>query len=469
VTATHRTPPAAPRHLERLERWLTWRPSRVLIGLGFVAVMSAFGAAQAHDSFQQRFGEMPAELRDEFDIHFGWLHSFARFGLYWGIWGAGAIAIVPLGLWLAARLRSWLLFLALQLPLSFLAGWGVGALHDYGVDTLLGASPESLAMRAFFESRRFPRGRGERRDGETQDGAARAAGDGQDGPPRDAEQGAPERGSDERRGDPRRGDGRRSGRGTFRPEESPLGGAPRGLFAYWFVLALGAGAHLFLRGRQEERRAAELGLAASHLQTELATARLSSLKSQLHPHFLFNALHSVGGLIRAGEKTGALTALANIGDLLRKTLELGDEPELSLEEELRLALRYLDVEAARLGDRLRTVVDVPDDLKSATVPALLLLPLVENAVRHGIAPRAAGGTLSIRARAVGQRLEIAIEDDGVGFDAGGEAPTHGNGIGLSNTRARLAALYDGDAELRVERPAGGGARVVASLPLELDA
>ena len=242
---------------------------------------------------------------------------------------------------------------------------------------------------------------------------------------------------------------------------------PRYALIYFALVGLGLGARAFLTGRSREREAAALELRASRLQAALTTAQLGALKSQLHPHFLFNALHSVGGMIRVDRGEDALRALASIGDLLRTSLDAGPEQFVSLAREVELARRFLGVEQMRLGDRLAVEVDVPAPLEAAEVPALITQPLVENAVQHGVAAGTGSGTILLRAAAdpTGTRLLIDVEDDGPGFE-----PGEGGGVGLRHVRSRLAALFEQGASLEVHAMEGGGTRARLSLPLDdLDA
>jgi signal transduction histidine kinase len=245
----------------------------------------------------------------------------------------------------------------------------------------------------------------------------------------------------------------------------------RELLVYWLVLATGAAVYSFLKSQQEERRAATLRLKEAQLEGELVRVQLGTLRSQLNPHFLFNALHSVGGLVREGEAKRALAVLASIASLLRSTLDQGDAQEVPLADELSLAERYLEIERIRFGERLRFRFDVDAAAREASVPALFLLTLVENSVRHGISKRVDGGCVSVRACREAERLALIVEDDGPGFpsevlEAGvGVADERGSHIGLSNTRRRLLLLYGDAHAMRLENRPEGGARVEIEIPL----
>jgi signal transduction histidine kinase len=246
----------------------------------------------------------------------------------------------------------------------------------------------------------------------------------------------------------------------------------RELLVYWLVLATGAAVYSFLKSQHEERRAADARLRQAKLEGEIARVQLETLKSQVHPHFLFNALHSVGGLIREGDSKSALNVLASIASLLRTTLDQGDEQEVALADEIALARRYLEIERVRFGPRLEFEFDVAEDCGAFKVPALLLVTLIENSVRHAVSPRVEGGRIRVRARRSERHLAIEIEDDGPGFPAevisGGTraADASGRHIGLDNTRRRLALLYADAHRLRLENRAEGGARALLEIPLD---
>jgi len=221
---------------------------------------------------------------------------------------------------------------------------------------------------------------------------------------------------------------------------------------YWAILGV-AHAREYHRDREAHR------LRAARLETRLAQARLQALTLELRPHFLFNALNTVAELIHE-DPDAAERMVQRLGDLLRRTLETDGAREVPLARELALTRDYLSVEAVRFHDRLRVDYDVALDAESGRVPAMLLLPLVENAVRHGLAQRMEGGRVGIRARRAADRLELEIWDDGPGMtDLGMKAR---EGIGLANTRARLEQMY-GDAsglELVPRSPSGLIVRVV---------
>jgi two-component system LytT family sensor kinase len=215
----------------------------------------------------------------------------------------------------------------------------------------------------------------------------------------------------------------------------------------------------------EREASLRLRLRAAELERSLVEARLSALRMELNPHFLFNALNSVAGLVRRGEGERAVSVLADLGDLLRSTLDGGRRAEVPLGEELALVERYLAIEGVRFADRLRVSLDVAPEARAAAVPSMILQPLVENALRHGVGQVPGPARLSIAARREGDRLRLSVGDSGPGFgDREGPAPGGRDGIGLSNTRSRLETRYGPGAELRVAKSPLGGAEVSIRLP-----
>jgi len=213
-------------------------------------------------------------------------------------------------------------------------------------------------------------------------------------------------------------------------------------------------------GHARQHRAREI--AASRLESELAGARLAALKAQLHPHFLFNAFNSVSALL-GRDPAAAREMLARLESLLTLTLERAEAQEVTLAEELRVVEMYAGIEGVRFSDRLSVEVDVAPSLHDALVPHLLLQPLVENAVKHGISARPGPGHIAVSARADGGRIVLSVADDGPG--ASPDPARRGEGIGLANTRARLAQLYGPAAALAVESADGRGMRVTVTFPL----
>ncbi|HKE91963.1 MAG TPA: histidine kinase [Gemmatimonadales bacterium] len=196
-------------------------------------------------------------------------------------------------------------------------------------------------------------------------------------------------------------------------------------------------------------------------EVELAGARLHALQAQLRPHFMFNALNSVAMLVRGGRGPEAVEMIARVSDLLRESLDEDDRAEVALEEEVALARRYLAVEEVRFADRLDVRVDLTENAKTARVPRLILQPIVENAVRHGLGARAAAGHIEIFASTTGGELIVVVRDDGPGPNGAAK----GTGVGLKNTRERLRTAYGSAARFTLERGAEGGAVATLVIPL----
>jgi two-component sensor histidine kinase len=226
------------------------------------------------------------------------------------------------------------------------------------------------------------------------------------------------------------------------------------LIVYAFIVGVGH----YLPARAAHR-AQELR--AERLRASLAEARLRALQLQLEPHMLFNALNAIGALVITGRKDEAFDAIGRLGDLLRAVLATETQQEVSLREELRLTQSYLAIEQARLGDRLDARWEIAPGIETARIPPLLLQPLVENAVRHGVACKVEGGRVVVRADRVGERLRLEVRDDGPGVGASSGAA--GNGIGLDNARRRLEQLYGSEHRLDLER-SGEWTRVRLELP-----
>ena len=209
-------------------------------------------------------------------------------------------------------------------------------------------------------------------------------------------------------------------------------------------------------------------------ESEAREARLSALRYQLNPHFLFNSLNAASTLVLDGDAQGATRMLAQIGDLLRTTLEHDALQETPLSQELAFIEQYLAIEQTRLGKRLRVEVFVSPDALDAIVPGMLLQPLVENAVRHGVAPLIEGGTIRIESRLNADRLMITISNSGPRNGAEGSSNANSmsscangkvRGIGLRNTGERLKALYGDDHRFLLEWPDAGGCEAMIEVPL----
>jgi len=206
----------------------------------------------------------------------------------------------------------------------------------------------------------------------------------------------------------------------------------------------------------------EQQLAASRLSAQLAQAELHALRMQLNPHFLFNAMNSVAMLVRHGEQTEAVRTIAALSDLLRLLLDEQRPDELPLRDEVAFVRRYLEIERVRFPDRLDVEVTVDEAVLDAQVPTLILQPLVENAIRHGIARRSTAGRVAIAARRVGDGVELEVRDDGPGL--AGQPRDPGLGVGLRNTEARLRQLYGDGQSFALRDASAGGAVATIRLP-----
>ena len=225
-----------------------------------------------------------------------------------------------------------------------------------------------------------------------------------------------------------------------------------------------------LLARRYAAEARQRGIAAAEAEALLARARLETLSARLQPHFLFNALQAIATLIRR-DPEAATKMTVRLGDLLRASLRSTGEQKVPLRDEVELLRAYLAVEAERFSDRLRVRYEMEDAALDCLVPDLLLQPLVENAVRHGISPRYEGGTITVAARRVGDRLEISVSDDGVGLDPVTSPTGRGNetdpGLGLATTRERLSVMYSGSAAFNLEHGPDGGVVARISIPAQV--
>ncbi len=235
-----------------------------------------------------------------------------------------------------------------------------------------------------------------------------------------------------------------------------------GVYGVWglaiYMLILGAGQAYDLYQRLQEQE-----VAAAELETRLARAQLRALKMQLHPHFLFNALHSVGVLIRKESGGEALEMITGLGDLLRHSLDTMDRQEVSLREELEFLQQYLDIEQVRFGDRLHVEFDVDPRAYDAAVPNMLLQPLVENAVRHAVSRNAGPREVVVEAEREAGVLRIRVLDDGPGLPSSWSIEDD-QGVGLRNVRERLAKLYGAAGRLDVRARDTGGVEARVRLP-----
>jgi signal transduction histidine kinase len=235
---------------------------------------------------------------------------------------------------------------------------------------------------------------------------------------------------------------------------------------YLGVLAAGFAREYFHRYQARWRDTVRLQSQAVELQAQLAEARLSSLRTQLNPHFLFNTLNTVSALVERDPK-GVRRMIARLSELLRATLEGGSEQEIPLRRELDLLQRYLDILQIRFQGRLETSVECEPGLAEAMVPNLILQPLVENAIKHGVGRAEGCGRIDVTARRAGGELVLAVRDTGAGGANGRPAaPAEpGIGVGLRNTRARLEQLYGERQQFALEPTADGGMVATITVPL----
>jgi LytS/YehU family sensor histidine kinase len=226
-----------------------------------------------------------------------------------------------------------------------------------------------------------------------------------------------------------------------------------GVLTYWLVVGLYQSIHFYQAAMERQTIAAQLEMQLSH-------AELENLKSQLHPHFLFNSLHTIGILMQE-DVDAASHLLVCLGDLLRMALERR-ENEITLQSELEFVGKYLEIEQTRFHDRLKVHMDVPPDLLAVYVPSLALQPLVENAIKHGISADSAAGRLEIAAKRHNGRVWLCVRDDGPGPPPGSRLRF---GVGLTNVQSRLKQLYGDKSSLELTGGDGRGCEAIIIIPL----
>jgi len=234
-----------------------------------------------------------------------------------------------------------------------------------------------------------------------------------------------------------------------------IGSLPFGVAVYFAVLGAERATAYFLEARERETQAARL-------TAQLAEARLGALRMQLQPHFLFNSLNAITVVVRDQDTRTAARMLEQLGEVLHQVMRSDRPQEVSLAEELDFLRRILELEQIRFSDRLHPEFDIDPSLMGAAVPDFILQPLVENALRHGLAVRTAATLLRIEGRREGDQLVLTVTDDGPGPSDG--AVERREGVGLANTRERLATLYGSAASLTLEATPGGGARATIRIP-----
>jgi sensor histidine kinase YesM len=228
------------------------------------------------------------------------------------------------------------------------------------------------------------------------------------------------------------------------------------LLTYWAILGIGYGREYYRKFREREVRAAQL-------RTQLTQAQLQSLKMQLHPHFLFNTFNTISSLMHKNVDD-ADRVLALLGDLLRYSLHNVGVQEVTLREEIDFLQRYLEIEQTRFENRLRVRISVEPEVLDYKVPNLILQPLVENAIRYAVAPRASGGSIEISARQVIGSLKISVVDDGPGLPEGYTLPDR-EGVGLRNSRERLEQLYGENHRFILSNKSPRGLEVAIVIPI----
>ena len=217
---------------------------------------------------------------------------------------------------------------------------------------------------------------------------------------------------------------------------------------------------VYLRDSSEERSRHQAETA--RLNEQLTKAQLDALRRQIEPHFLFNTLNAIAGLVREHRNEAAVDMIAGLSEFLRKVVADSDRQQVPLGEELEFTQKYLDIQKVRFAERLQFSVDVPAELLDAQIPSLILQPMVENAIKHGIAKRAHGGAIRITASRSNGSLALRVYNDGPSLPAGWE--TTQSGIGILNVRTRLQSLYGNKFDLSLRNREPGGVETSLSLP-----
>ena len=229
------------------------------------------------------------------------------------------------------------------------------------------------------------------------------------------------------------------------------------LLLYWVMVAVSSAFDYYRKYRDREVQAIEL-------ENRLTQARLQALQMQLNPHFLFNSLHSISALMHI-DIDAADRMIARLSELLRAALDSSDTQEVTLQRELDFLKRYLEIEKIRFGNRLDVKIDAASETLQAQVPNLIMQPLVENAIRHGIEPHSRPGQIELRAHREGDELTLEVQDNGDGLTGNGPAA---EGVGLSNTRARLKTLYGDAHEFEMGSTPRGGLLVRMMIPFRTE-
>lgn len=232
---------------------------------------------------------------------------------------------------------------------------------------------------------------------------------------------------------------------------------PSHFVVYGFVVAAGW-AGRFLMDYHSRK------LQSERLSSQLARSQLANLRMQLHPHFFFNTMHTIAGMVRENRNEAAVETIAELSELLRRALETADVHEITLDEELEFLAGYVRIQERRFGDRLQVTYDIDPDVRRALVPALLLQPLVENAIRHGLELDESPGRVDISAERRDGQLHLEIADNGRGL----VEPRVAEGVGLGTSRARLGELYGARQSIEISSAAGSGATVQIRIPFHTE-
>lgn len=227
------------------------------------------------------------------------------------------------------------------------------------------------------------------------------------------------------------------------------------ILIYWGVVGIKSAFSNYQKYRERE-------LQTSQLEARLATSRLQVLKMQLHPHFLFNTLNAISELIHK-DADAAERMIGDLSDLLRMSFEKLEVQEVSLKQELEFLQKYLEIEQMRFQERLRIEMQIAPETLDASVPNMILQPLVENAIKHGLAPRASGGKIEIGAERINGHLHLTVSDDGIGVPFN-DFENVFEGVGLSNTRKRLRHLYGESQKFNLEAADANGLKVNLTIP-----
>ncbi len=224
---------------------------------------------------------------------------------------------------------------------------------------------------------------------------------------------------------------------------------------YWAVLAFGHSVEIYQRYKNEELRSAQL-------EARLVETELKALREQLRPHFLFNTMNTIAVLVREGKNDEAVNLIARLSSLLRMSLDNTRVQEVTLRQEMDFLERYIDIQKVRFSDRLQVDIEIEPAAMEARIPNLILQPIVENAILHGIAPKSGPGRVTVSGRVSAGQLHLEVSDDGPGIDDGMKRAKEG--IGLSNTRERLAKIYGAHGHLSLRSEPGRGVSVQIILP-----